>query len=213
MSNNSAKIMIVEDHAVVRLGLKTLIEKNTEMIVCAEVETLREAYLKLSECNPDLVLLDIKLPDGSGIGGCKRIKKTSPTTKVIILTAYAENHIIIDSIKAGAEGFLLKNANGDAILNAVDDVINGKSVLDSSIADIIFKQVKDADKNTEGNLSVQDQQILEYICHGKTNKEIGQYLYISEKTVRNYVSRIMKKIGVTNRTEAAAYWSGQKSLR
>ncbi|MGD9569135.1 MAG: response regulator [Sedimentibacter sp.] len=213
MSNDSAKIMLVEDHAVVRLGLKTLIEKNTNMIVCAEAETLQEAYLSLSECNPDLVLLDIKLPDGSGIGGCKRIKKISPTTKVIILTAYAENHIIIDSIKAGAEGFLLKNANGDVIISAIEDVMNGKSVLDSSIADIIFKQVKDTDKNVEGNLSVQDQQILEYICHGKTNREIGQNLFISEKTVRNYVSRIMKKIGVTNRTEAAAYWSGQKSLR
>lgn len=213
MSNNSPKIMLVEDHAVVRLGLKTLIEKNTEMIVCAEAGTLRESYSKLSECNPDLVLLDIKLPDGSGIEGCKRIKKTSPSTKVIILTAYAENHIIIDSIKAGAEGFLLKNANGDVIISAIEDVIHGKSVLDSSIADIIFKQVKDTEKNAEGNLTVQDKQILEYICLGKTNKEIGQNLYISEKTVRNYVSRIMKKIGVTNRTEAAAFWSGQKSLR
>jgi DNA-binding NarL/FixJ family response regulator len=213
MSTKNIKILLVDDHTVVRLGIRSLIEKSHGMLVCGEAETLKETYQKLTDFNPDIVLLDIKLPDGSGIGGCKKIKKISPKTKVIILTAYAENHIIMDSIKAGADGYLLKNVDSKTIITAIEDVVKGKSVLDHSVTDIVFNQVKGFNKNIYSNLAIQEQEILEYICQGKTNREIGAYLYISEKTVRNYVSKIMSKINVVNRTEAAAYWSEQKSLR
>lgn len=213
MSNEKIRVFLVDDHTVVRLGIKSLIEKNPGMLVCGEAETLKETYQKLMDFNPDIVLLDIKLPDGSGVGGCKKIKNISPKTKVIILTAYAENHIIMDCIKAGAEGYLLKNADGKTIITAIEDVFKGKSVLDHSVTDIVFNQVKGVNINIDSNLTQQEQGILEYICQGKTNREIGEYLFISEKTVRNYVSRIMSKINVVNRTEAAAYWSEQKSLK
>lgn len=213
MNTKSIKILLVDDHTVVRLGIKSLIEKNSGMIVCGEAGTLNETYQKLIDCDPDIVLLDIKLPDGSGIGGCRKIKKISPKTKVIILTAYAENHIILDSIKAGAEGYLLKNVDSKTIITAIEDVANGKSVLDHSVTELVFNQFKDFTKNIDSNLDVKEEKILEYICQGKTNREIGAYFYISEKTIRNYVSKIMKKIDVVNRTEAAAYWSEQKSLK
>ena len=183
------------------------------MLVCGEAETLKETYQKLMDFDPDVVLLDIKLPDGSGVGSCKKIKTMRPKTKVIILTAYAENHIIMDCIKAGADGYLLKNVDSITIVNAIKDVFSGKSVLDHSVTDAVFNEVKGFNKNIDNNLSLQEQKILEYVCQGKTNREIGGYLYISEKTVRNYVSKIMSKINVVNRTEAAAYWSEQKSLR
>ena len=183
------------------------------MMVCGEAETLKDMFEKLTYHDPDVILLDIKLPDGSGIGGCVKIKKTNPNIKVIMLTAYAENHIIIDSIKAGAEGYLLKNADGKTIINAIEDVFKGKSVLDHSVTDMVFNQVKELNRNIDSSLTKQEQEILDHICHGKTNREIGEYLYISDKTVRNYVCKIMNKINVVNRTEAAAYWSEQKSLR
>lgn len=213
MNTENIKILLVDDHTVVRLGIRTLIEKNPGMMVCGEAETLTETYQKLIDITPDVVLLDIKLPDGSGISGCRKIKKISPETKVIILTAYAEDHIIMDCIKAGAEGYLLKNVDSKTIITAIEDVVKGKSVLDHSVTDIVFNQVKGFNKNMDSNLTIQEQEILEYICQGKTNREIGEYLYISEKTVRNYVSKIMNKINVVNRTEAAANWSEQKSLR
>ncbi|OGO78922.1 MAG: hypothetical protein A2Y23_00255 [Clostridiales bacterium GWB2_37_7] len=213
MSAENMKILLVDDHAVVRLGIRSLIEKNPGMLVCGEAETLKETYQMLMDFNPDVVLLDIKLPDGSGVGGCKKIKKISPKTKVIILTAYAENHIILDCIKGGADGYLLKNVDSTTIVTAIEDVFKGKSVLDHSVTDIVFYELKGFNKNIDNGLSQQEQEILERICQGKTNREIGAYLYISEKTVRNYVSKIMSKIGVANRTEAAAYWTEQKSLR
>ena len=213
MNDKNIRILLVDDHSIVRLGIRSIIEKNPGMLVCGEAETLKEAYQKIIDFNPDVVFLDIKLPDGSGVGGCKKIKKISPKSKIIILTAYAEDHIIMDCIKAGADGYLLKNVDSLTIVTAIEDVVKGKSVLDHSVTDIVFNEVKGVSRNIDSNLSLQEQEILECICQGKTNREIGVYLYISEKTVRNYVSKIMNKIDVVNRTEAAAYWTEQKSLR
>jgi len=212
MKNNNVAILLVDDHAIVRCGIRSLIEKNQGWHVCGEAENLSQAYEKVEELKPDVVLLDIKLPDGDGARGCREIKKIVPNTKVIILTAYGEDSIVSEAVKSGADGYLLKNIDGKSIISAIDNVISGTSVLDTAMVGSIFNIVKKANQ-LDNLLTPQEKRILELIGQGKTNKDIGQELYIAEKTVRNNVSRILKKINVTNRTEAAIYWSRQMSLK
>lgn len=212
MSPNDIKVLLVDDHSVVRLGLRSLMERNQGINVCGEAENLSEAYRKVKELNPDIVLMDIKLPDGDGVNGCREVKKISPFVKVIVLTAYAEDSIVIEAIKAGADGYLLKNIDSKAIISAIRDTAKGIPILDPSVVGKVLNVVK-REGGVENRFSAQERQILDLISEGKTNREISEQLYIAEKTVRNYVSKIMKKINVDNRTEAAIFWSKQKSLK
>ncbi|SNS04760.1 two component transcriptional regulator, LuxR family [Anaerovirgula multivorans] len=212
MSKKNISVLLVDDHAIVRCGIRSLIERNSGLEVCGEAENLQEAYHQVSEWKPDIVLLDIKLPDGDGAAGCREIKKISPETKVIILTAFAEDAIVLEAVQAGAEGYLLKNIDSKSIITAIRDVAAGKPALDASIISKVLDVVK-GKHPVDDSLTPQERNILELISQGKTNKEIGQELFISEKTVRNNVSKILRKINVNNRTEAAIYWSRQKSLR
>lgn len=212
MHKKNISVLLIDDHAIVRCGIRSLIERNPGLEVCGEAENLQEAYLKVSDLKPDIALLDIKLPDGDGAAGCREIKKISPETKVIILTAFAEDAIILEAVKAGAEGYLLKNIDSKNIIAAIRDVASGKPALDASIISKVLNVVKGG-QPVDDSLTPQERNILELISQGKTNKEIGLELFISEKTVRNNVSKILRKINVNNRTEAAIYWSRQKSLR
>lgn len=212
MEVNRVGILLVDDHAIVRCGIRSLIEKNNKWYVCGEAENLSEAYKKTEELKPDLVLLDIKLPDGDGAAGCKEIKKRSPNTKVIILTAYAEDNILSEAVNSGADGYLLKNIDSKGIISAIESVIDGASVLDTSVVGNVFNIVKRSTQ-LEETFTSQEIDILSLVAQGKTNKEIGREIYLAEKTVRNNVSKILKKINVSNRTEAALYWSNRKSLK
>ncbi len=212
MEQKSIRLLLVDDHSIVRWGIRSLIDRTPGLSVCGEAGSLNEAYEKVKELQPDIVLLDIKLPDGDGTAGCREIKKINEAIKVIILTAYAEDSIVLETVKSGADGYLLKNIESKTIIKAIKDVIAGTSVLDASVVGKVMNVVKRSGDSID-SLTPQEVKILEYISQGKTNKEIGDALYIAEKTVRNNVSRIMKKINVTNRTEAAIYWSRQKSLR
>lgn len=212
MQKKNISVLLVDDHAIVRCGIRSLIERNSGLEVCGEAANLQEAYHKVSDLKPDIVLLDIKLPDGDGAAGCREIKKISPETKVIILTAFAEDAIVLEAVQAGAEGYLLKNIDSKSIITAIRDVAAGKPALDASIINKVLDIVK-GKHPVDDSLTPQERNILELVSQGKTNKEIGQELFISEKTVRNNVSKILRKINVNNRTEAAIYWSRQKSLR
>ncbi len=215
MTDNLIKVLLIDDHDIVRLGVRTLIQKNEDMIVCGESGTLEGGYKVIENIKPDVVLLDMKLPDGDGIIGCRTIKKLSPESKVIILTAYGEDSLIVEVIKVGADGYLLKNIDSKKIISSIRDVANGNKILDQKILNKFIDMVKNKDKNTDNDdilLTKQERNILELISKGKTNKEISSELYVAEKTVRNYVSTILKKINVDNRTEAAMYWMRQKSL-
>ncbi|AOT69022.1 response regulator [Geosporobacter ferrireducens] len=212
MEAKSIKVLLVDDHAIVRWGISTLIEKKPGFVVCGEAGSLTEAYQKMEALKPEIVLLDLKLPDGDGATGCRQIKKISPDTKIIVLTAYADDLLLLETIKAGADGYLLKNIDSKAIISAIENVAKGASILDPAMVGKVMNVVRTNSEFTEG-LTVQEQKILDLIGLGKTNKEIAEELFIAEKTVRNYVSKIMKKIDVTNRTEAALYWSKQKSLK
>ena len=215
MRNDIVKVFLIDDHAIVRLGIRALIEKNTDMVVCGEGGTLEEAYKGIQETTPDVILLDMKLPDGDGIIGCRNIKRISPQAKIIILTAYGEESLIVEVIKAGADGYLLKNIDSKKIISSIRDVFNGNSILDQNVLNKVIELMKSNDKDNSNigvTLTQQEQNILELISQGKTNKEISTELFVAEKTVRNYVSTILKKINVDNRTEAALYWMRQKSL-
>ncbi|MDF2890490.1 MAG: hypothetical protein K0R80_857 [Clostridia bacterium] len=212
MSKSKIKVLLVDDHSVVRYGIRSIIEKDPQIQVCGEAECLADTYTQAEALQPDVVLLDMKLPDGDGVTGCIRLKSITPGIKVIILTAFADENIVYEAVKAGIDGYLLKNIEGKAIVKAITDVYGGMSIIDPNISHNLMKIIQKGSE-VEQPLAPQERNILELISQGRTNKEIAEVLFLSEKTVRNNVSKIMKKINVTNRTEAAMFWSRQKSLK
>jgi len=210
MKKEMNKIMLVDDHNIVRMGLKGLIDKDPELNVCAEAASLEEAYAELEKAQPDLVLLDMKLPDGYGAEGVREIKRIKPGTRVLILTAFAEEHMVQESLRNGADGYLLKNVDGRSIIQAIHNVLDSLMVMDPSVGNTMLSTSQDP---IIAQLLDREQMVLTLISQGKTNKEIGESMFLAEKTVRNLITKIMKKINVTNRTEAAAFWLKHKSGR
>ncbi|MDR7871032.1 MAG: response regulator transcription factor [Tissierellaceae bacterium] len=205
--NNKIKVMLIDDHNIVRDGLKMLIQLNEDILVCGEAGSLEEAMDVIPKADPDVILLDFKLPDGDGVNGCNLIKRNYPDIKVIILTAYSQNHLVMETIRAGADGYLLKNIQHEVLINTIKMVHDGAHILDPSVSKGVINNIQNgSEKNEDDDLSPRESDILKLISTGKSNKEIAEALSISDKTVRNYISNIFKKINVTNRTEAACYW-------
>jgi len=205
--NEKIRVMLIDDHNIVRDGLKMLLQLNKDILVCGEAGSLDEAMKVIPIAAPDVILLDFKLPDGDGVNGLNLIKRSYPDIKVIILTAYSQNHLVMETIKAGADGYLLKNIQHEVLVNTIKIVYMGAHILDPSISKGVIISMNNGDKKVEDNdLSPRESNILQLISTGKSNKEIAEILCISDKTVRNYISYIFKKINVTNRTEAASYW-------
>jgi len=203
------RIMIVDDHEVIRLGLRTLLENYPGFEVVAEASGAREAIQQVSTCRPDIVLMDIRLPGKSGIEACEEIINKFPQVKVIMLTSYAEDEMLFSAIKAGASGYVLKQVNSDDLVKSIEAVARGEASLDPAVTQRVFQEVRKAIKEEEesafNNLSQQERMVLKLVSEGKTNREISQKLYLGEGTVRNYVSSILSKLGVSNRAEAAAF--------
>lgn len=209
---NEKKVMLIDDHSIVRVGIRTLIDKQSDLFVCAEAGSLKEAYEQALSSKPDIILLDLKLPDGDGIMGCRELKRLIPAVKIVILTAFGEESLISEVIRAGADGYLLKNIDGKKIIQSIRDVLAGHSILDDKIGGKVIDLIKKSDKKVN-DLTKQEESILALVSEGKTNKEIAKELFIADKTVRNYVSKILRKINVDNRTEAALYWIRYQSYR
>jgi len=207
MAKDISQIMLVDDHNIVRMGLKGLIDNDPELKVCAEAASLSEAYQMLLSLTPDLILLDMKLPDGYGAEGVKEMKRLAPSAKVLILTAFAEDYMVQESLRNGADGYLLKNVDGRSIIQAIHNVLDSLMVMDPSVGNTMMTSTRDP---LIAQLIDREQMVLNLISQGKTNKEIGESLFLAEKTVRNLITKIMKKINVTNRTEAAAFWLKHK---
>lgn len=203
------RIMLVDDHEVVRLGLKALMENRADMEVVAEASTAPEAVEKALHFKPDVIVLDIRLNGSSGIDACHEITSQLPNTKVIMLTSYAEDDMLFAAIRAGAAGYVLKQAGGQDVIRAVETVGEGKSLLDPALTERVFAEVRRAARQQESTafaeLSDQERRVLGLVADGKTNREIALELHLGEGTVRNYVSNILSKLGVSNRAEAAAY--------
>ncbi len=203
------RIMIVDDHEVVRLGLKTLLDHQPHFEVVAEASTAKEAIEKAEIYRPDVILMDIRLPGASGIDACQAIKQKHPEIKVIILTSYEEDEVLFAAIRAGAETYLLKQIDGNSLIQAIEAVGRGEALLDPSVTKRILEEVRRAKREEEAaafaDLTTQEMLVLNLVSEGKTNREIAHELYLGEGTVRNYVSNILSKLGVSNRAEAAAY--------
>jgi len=203
------KILIVDDHEVVRLGLRTLLDRQSNFMVVDEAATAKEAVQKTLLLHPDVVVMDIRLLGGSGIDACRKIIEQVPETKVIMLTSYAEDEMLFDAIAAGACGYVLKQIGSDDLIRAVEAVGRGEALLDSALTQRVFERVRQATRKEHeasfANLTEQEMRVLAQVSEGKTNREIAQALFLGEGTVRNYVSSILKKLNLTNRAEAAAY--------
>jgi DNA-binding NarL/FixJ family response regulator len=203
------RIVLVDDHEVVRLGLRSLLERHPDLVVVGEAETANEAIHAVDSLAPDVVVLDIRLPGRSGVEACAEIKRRRPETKIVVLTSYAEDEMLLDAIAAGAEGYVLKQVGSNDLVQALRRVGRGERLLDPHLTDRVFAKLREMRERERAEafagLSEQELRVLALVAEGKTNREIGEMLHLSEKTVRNYVSEILAKLGLTSRVQAAAY--------
>jgi len=203
------RILIVDDHEVVRLGLKALLDQYSQYEVVAEAINAKESIDQVEIYKPDIVLMDIRLPGKSGIDACEEIKSKHPEIKVIMLTSYAEDEMLFSAIRAGASGYLLKQISSEDLVRSLESVARGDALLDPLVTQRVFQEVRRAVKEEEASafaiLSQQEKHVLILVSEGKTNREIAKSLFLGEGTVRNYVSSILSKLGTSNRAEAAAY--------
>jgi DNA-binding NarL/FixJ family response regulator len=202
------KILLVDDHEVVRMGLRTLLERRDNIAVVGEAGTVEEAVAAAERTEPDVIVMDIRLPDGSGVDACREIRGQRPETKVIMLTSYADDEAIYGSIMAGASGYLLKQTRGQDLASAIGRVTAGESLLDPGITEKVLRRMRELAEGESDELAAltpQERKIIGLIAEGKTNKEIAEDVFLSDKTVKNYVSSILSKLNLRRRSEAAAF--------
>jgi two-component system, NarL family, response regulator DevR len=203
------RIMLVDDHEVVRNGLKAMLEDAGDMRVVGEASTVSDATDKAERIKPDLVVMDVRLTDGSGIEATREIRAARPETRVLMLTSFADDEALFASILAGASGYVLKQIAGTDLLRAIRAVAQGQSLLDPAMTAAVLERLRKGKHLTKderlARLSAQEERILTLIADGLTNREIGLQLNLAEKTVKNYVSTILSKLEVGRRAEAAAY--------
>ena len=201
--------MLVDDHEVVRDGVKMLLQATDDIIVTAEASSVREAVDEADRARPDVVVMDVRLADGSGIEATREIRARHPKTAVIMLTSFADDEALFASIMAGASGYVLKQVKGGELVRAIRTVGKGESLLDPAVTSTVLERLRKGKHLLRdeklARLSPQEERILSLVADGKTNREIGEELNLAEKTVKNYVSSILSKLEVARRAEAAAY--------
>ncbi|MBO8168089.1 MAG: response regulator transcription factor [Thermoanaerobacteraceae bacterium] len=215
-----SRLLIVDDHQVVRLGLKTLFDSHSDFFqVVGEAGTVAEAISKAKTLAPDIIIMDVRLPDGTGIDACRQIRQDNPDIKVVMLTSFADDEALFGSIMAGAEGYVLKKIWSDDLVTSIRKVAQGESLLDSEVTTRVlakFKSIAKTKENSAGGLDQltdQEKKVLHLLAEAKTNREIAEQLYLSEKTVRNYVSNIYRKLNLKNRAEAVLFVSNLSSKK
>jgi len=216
MGSRSIKVMIVDDHEVVRQGVRALLDAAGDIRVIAEAAGVQDSVKRAAETHPDVVVMDVRLIDGSGIEACREIRAERPETKVVMLTSFSDDEALFASIMAGASGFVLKQVRGDDLVRSIRAVSEGKSLLDPEMTGAVLERLRKGkhllrDEKLQ-RLSPQEERILSLVADGKTNREIGEELKLAEKTVKNYVSSILMKLEVARRAEAAAYLARHTTL-
>ena len=207
------RLLLVDDHEVTRIGLRTLLEACPQFEIAGEAGSVTEALEAATRLKPDLVLLDVRLADGSGIEVCRRLQRLDLDTKVLVLTSFADDNLVLDAVAAGADGYLLKEIHSERLVQAIEDVAAGKSILDPAVTRRVMSCVSSPVLLTSRNkldvLSAQERRVVALVAEGKTNKEIGRELGLSDKTVKNYLSNAMEKLNLTRRSQAAAVFVDQ----
>ncbi len=203
------RLLVVDDHEVVRQGLVALLDRREEFQVVGEAGTVAEAIESARRLQPDLVIMDVRLPDGSGVEACREIRAERPTTRVVILTSYPDEDAVLSAIVAGASGYLLKQIRARDLVSALQAVGRGESLLDPAVTEKVLERVRriatGAYTDEMAQLTQQEQKILALVAEGKTNKEIASDVFLSDKTVKNYVSSILSKLNLERRAQAAAF--------
>jgi len=209
------RLLLVDDHEVLRLGLKTLFNEAGGFQVIGEAGSKAAAVTEAARVKPDVILMDVRLPDGSGVEACRDIRAARPQTRVLFLTSYADDDAVLATILAGADGFLLKEVSSEDLVRAMRAVASGQSILDPAVTQRVMGRVKalstSASEDKHQQLSPQEQRVLALVAEGKTNKEIAVALDLSDKTVGNYLSNIFQKLDVTRRAQAAVYYTQRLS--
>lgn len=211
---NKIRLLVVDDHEIVRLGLMHLLEQYPDLEAVDGANSFEEVLVKTDQWRPDVILMDIRLKGSSGIDACREICNRFPQVKVIMLTSYGDEDLVMESIFAGAKGYILKDVGNDEIIRAVRAVYRGESLLDTVVTTKLLDRMRRSGKKSNDaleQLTEQEKKVLVLIAEGKTNREIAKTVFLSEKTVRNYVSSILAKLNLANRTEAAAY-AAKKNL-
>jgi DNA-binding NarL/FixJ family response regulator len=204
MDEAAIKIFLLDDHEVVRRGVRDLLEAEADFVVVGEASTAAEALARVPAVRPDVAVLDVRLPDGNGVEVCRELKSTLPDLACLMLTSFADDEALFDAIMAGAAGYVLKQIRGSDLVGAVRTVAHGGSLLDPKAGGAVMARMR-APKAPDplAGLSEQERRILELIGEGLTNREIGQRLFLAEKTVKNYVSNLLAKLGFHRRTQVA----------
>ena len=203
------RLLIVDDHEVVRQGRVSLLDRNDRFQVVAEAGTVAEAIEQARRFEPDVVVMDVRLPDGSGVEACREIRAELPGTRVVMLTSYPDEEAVLSAIVAGASGYLLKQIRGRDLVAGLEAVGRGESLLDPAVTEKVLERIRriatGGQMDELAQLTAQEQKILALVAEGKTNKEIAAEIFLSDKTVKNYVSSILSKLNLERRAQAAAF--------
>ncbi|MGF1664809.1 MAG: response regulator [Acidimicrobiia bacterium] len=201
------KVLLVDDHEIVREGLRAMLEAQDDIVVVGEAGTAADAVRRVGFDDPDVVVLDVRLPDGSGVEACREIRQRFPEVKVLMLTSFADEEALMSAIIAGAAGYVLKRIKGHDLVDSIRKVGRGESLLDPAMTERLFRRLRGDEPEDPllARLSPQERAILEHIAEGKTNRQIAEEMFLAEKTVKNYVSNMLAKLGMHRRSEAAAY--------
>ena len=200
-------VFLLDDHEVVRRGLSDMLEASDGFRVVGEAGTAAEALARIPAAQPNVAILDARLPDGSGIDVCRDIRSSLPQVRCLILTSYDDEDAVFAAVMAGAAGYLLKEIRGASLIDAIRQVADGKTLLDPTVTERLITRLRDGEPKDErmASLTEREREILSLIADGLTNRQIGERLFLAEKTVKNYVSGLLAKLGMARRTQAAVY--------
>ena len=203
------RVFLLDDHELVRRGIRDLLEQEPDVQVVGEADTAQDAKARIPALRPDVAILDARLPDGNGIDVCRDIRSVDPSIRALILTSYDDDEALFAAIMAGAAGYLLKQVRGTDLVNAVRLVAGGQSLLDPAVTQRVIERIRQGPQEPDELKSLTDQErrILELVAEGLTNRQIAERMYLAEKTVKNYVSSILAKLGFERRTQAAVFAS------
>jgi len=201
------RVFLLDDHELVRRGLRELLESGGGIEICGEAETAEEALSRIPPTKPDVAILDVRLPDGNGVEVCREIRSRHPEINCLILTSFSDDDALFQAIMAGAAGYLLKQIRGTDLVDAVRRVAAGQSLLDPSVTARVLERLRTGPETDErlARLTEQERRILDLIAEGLTNRQIAEEVHLAEKTVKNYVSNLLAKLGMERRTQAAVY--------
>ncbi|MCT2586658.1 response regulator [Actinophytocola gossypii] len=208
----AVRVALIDDHEVVRRGLRDLLDGEPGIEVVAEAGGVEEALVRVGATRPDVVVVDVRLPDGDGVSLCRALREREPAPKCLVLTAFDDKRALVEAIAAGASGYLLKQVRGQDLVDAVREVAAGRSLLDPvTTARVLDRMRRDAESHAEPDelsaLTERERKVLELVGEGLTNRQIAERLFLAEKTVKNYVTSVLAKLGMERRTQAVAWFA------